>query len=89
MQNSQDSGEGLRRRSPKIQQNQQHLKGVNLDKDMTDDIFDKIQDCIDNLEAIHGADLGNMWFKIAEEDDDLKKRFHPKTYRWTKNNPSD
>ena len=56
---------------------------------MTDDIFDKIQDCIDNLEAIHGADLGNMWFKIAEEDDDLERRFQKKTFRWTKKNPSD
>lgn len=45
---------------------------------MTDDIFDKIQDCIDNLEAIHGADLRNMWFKTAEEDDDLERWFQKK-----------
>ncbi len=57
---------------------------------MDEDIFEKIQENIDFLENLHGADLNNMCFNIAEEDDDdLERRFHPKTYRWTKKNSLD
>ncbi len=52
---------------------------------MDEDFFEKILETIDFLETIHGADLSNMTFNIAEEDDDLERRFRPKTYRWTKN----
>lgn len=56
---------------------------------MDEDIFEKIQECIDFLENLHGAALSNICFNIAEEDNDLERRLRPKTYRWTKNNSTD
>lgn len=55
---------------------------------MTDDVFEKVQEFIDYLEAIHGSDLNDMWFNI-ENDNDLEKGFCKKTYRWTREIPSD
>lgn len=56
---------------------------------MDEDIFEKIDEVVDFLENIYGADLSNMCFNIAEEYDDLERWLRPKMYRWTKKKSTD
>lgn len=50
---------------------------------MTDDVFEKLQERIDHMENIYGAELNNTRFDTAEEND-LERRLCPKKYRWIK-----